>query len=221
MVVTNQTAGSGSVAMETVRTAKADGNNLFFAHTGSIITCVTGVYNKSMVDDFTTIAYIPTVTNYCLVVNAGSPYQTIEDLIEDAKANPASITFGVALGSSTHLMAGLLSGDAGVEFNYVEAGSDTEKVAAITGNHIAVSLVNPNNAQQFSDAGKIRVLATIGTSKERCSTFPDIPSLQELLSLIHICAASERSCTNPYGFLMLGSDPGDGIHRLSLNFLDF
>lgn len=180
MVVTNQTAGSGSVAMETVRTAVPDGNNLFFAHTGSLITCATGVYNKSMVEDFTTIAYIPTITNYCLVVNANSPYQTVEELIEDAKANPATITFGVALGSSTHLMAGLLAGDAGVEFNYVEAGSDTEKVSAITGNHITASLVNPNNAKQFSEAGKIRVLATIGSSAERCSAFPDVPSLQEL-----------------------------------------
>lgn len=195
MVVTNQTAGSGSVAMETVRTAKPDGNNLFFAHTGSLITCATGVYNKSMIDDFTTIAYIPTVTNYCLVVNAGSPYQTIGDLIEDAKAKPSEVTFGVALGSSTHLMAGLLAGDAGVEFNYVEAGSDTEKVAAITGNHIAVSLVNPNNAKQFSDAGKIRVLATIGSTQERCPAFPEVPSLQEL---------GYKSCTYSVDFVVWG-----------------
>jgi len=180
MVVTNQSEGSGQVATANVANAKPNGATLLLSHTGSLISAATGTISTDLVNGMTTLAFIPTVTNYCLVVNSKSDIQTIDDLIAKAKAEPGKVTFGVALGAGTHMMAANFAKDAGIEFNYVESGSDTEKVAALAGGHIIATLVNPNNAKQFSDSGDVRCLATIGSSADRADVFPDIPSLKEL-----------------------------------------
>ena len=195
MVVTNQSDGGGAIAASTVANAKPDGNTLMFAHTGSLISAATGTISNDMVEDYTTIAYIPSVTNYCLVVNGKSDIKSIEDLVAAAKAEPGKVTLGVALGASTHMMAASIAKDADVTFNYVEAGSDTEKISALAGGHIMATLVNPNNAKQFEDSGDVRVIAVLGSSDERCETFPDVPALKEL---------GYDSCTFSVDFVVWG-----------------
>ncbi len=195
MVVTNQPQGSGAVAANSVANSKKDGSSLMFAHTGALIASATGSLPFSMVNDFTTIAYIPTVTNYCLIVNAKSDFQTVQDLVDAAKADPGKITFGVATGASTHMMAASLAMDAECTFNYVEAGADTEKVAALVGGHIQASLVNPNNAKQFQDSGDIRILGVFANSEDRCEAFPDVPNLQEF---------GWKNCTYSVDFVVWG-----------------
>lgn len=179
-VIVNQPEGGGVVAAETARNAKPDGSTLLFYHTSLLVTCQTGMYDKSPVDDFTVASVLPTGGSYVLVVGVNSPYKTVDDLVKAAKEKPGQITLGVQTNGSTHFMAGLLMQDAGVEFKYVEAGSDTDKLAALQGGHIDATLVNANGAKQYSEAGKLRALATISGSTERDPFLPDLPSFHEL-----------------------------------------
>lgn len=183
LTIVNNTDGGGVVAMEKVRNAKPDGSTILQFHTTMLIKTATGVYDKTVADDFTVIAVSQgtEVGGYVLVVPADSPYKTVDDFVAAAKAAPGTLLFGVETGGSSHIQAGLFAKAAGIDFKYVEAGSDTEKLTALVGKSIDACLVNPNQAKQYVESGKVVGLACVSRDKEggRSSILPDVPSFIE------------------------------------------
>lgn len=181
LTVVNNTDGSGVVACETVRTAKTDGSKILFFHTTMCIKHATGVYDKSPSADFKTIAITrgDEPGGYVLVVNNDLGVTNVEEFI--AKANETELMIGIETGGSSHLMAGMLSGELGIPLKYVEAGADTEKLTALVGGSIHCALVNGNQAKQYVEAGKLTAIACFSTSDEggRCTNLPDVPSFVE------------------------------------------
>jgi tripartite-type tricarboxylate transporter receptor subunit TctC len=207
-VVVNQDSGGGSVACETVRMAKPDGATILFFHTTMYAIYHTGVYDKSPVDNFTTLAVMPVGGSYALAVGANSPYNSVADLVDAAKKNPDQITIGVQLKGSSHFMAGLLIKDSGAKFKIVEAGSDADKLVTLQGGNIAASFINTPGAMQYAQAGKLRILASIAGFPERDPGAPDIPSLFEL---------GYKSATYGIDFFILGPRGMDPTMAQSIN----
>lgn len=179
-VVVNQASGGGSVAADMVRTSKDDGSTLLFFHTTFLVNYHTGLYEHSPLTEFTSLAVMPSGGSYALCVNAGSPYKTVSDLVEAAKAKPGQVTMGVQLKGSTHFMAGLLMKDSGAQFKVVEAGSDADKLVTLQGGNIDAALINTSGSLQYAQAGKLRILATISGNPARDPIAPDYPSCAEL-----------------------------------------
>ncbi|MCI8949409.1 MAG: tripartite tricarboxylate transporter substrate binding protein [Lachnospiraceae bacterium] len=183
ITIVNNTDGGGVVACEKGAAGKKDGSTLVQFHTTLLIKTATGVLKKSAADDFTVIAVGVPVdeANNVLVVSGDSPYETLNDLIEDAKANPGSLLVGIETGGTTHVQAGLFAKAAGLDVKYVEAGSDTEKLTALVGNSINAALVNANQAKQYIESGKAKALAVVSNSPDggRSSVLPDVPSFVE------------------------------------------
>ncbi len=179
-VVVNQTDGSGVVAFENTRNAPTDATTLLYYHSGIFVSIATGLYDKNPLEDFTVISNLPAGGSYSVVVAADSPYNTMEDLINDAKANPGKITAGIQNGSSSHIMTGMLIYDTGADFKMIEAGSDQEKLAAMQGGHMTFCFLNSKNAKPYTESGDLKILATIAGSPDRDPNLPDIPSLYEL-----------------------------------------
>lgn len=154
--------------MEKVRSAKPDASSLLFFHTTMLIKTATGVYDHSAVDDFTVIAVGQGTekTGYVLVVPGDSPYNTTEDLVEAAKAAPGSILMGVETGGSSHIMSGLFAKATGIDVKYVEAGSDTEKLAALVGGSIT-RMVIKNRQMQYVESGKAKALGCFSVDEDR------------------------------------------------------
>lgn len=183
LTIVNNADGGGVVAMEKVRSAKADGSTILQFHSTMLIKIATGVYDKSATDDFTVIAVSQgtEVGGYILAVTADSPYQTLDDLVEAAKAAPGTLLFGVETGGSAHIQAGLFAKAAEIDVKYVEAGSDTEKLTALVGKSIDACLVNPNQAKQYIESGKIIGLGCVSRDENggRSTVLPDVPSFIE------------------------------------------
>ena len=184
LTIVNNTDGAGVVAFENVRNsdpAKAD--TLLFFHTSMLIKTATHVYDKAAADDFTVITVgIPEEKGgYVLVVPADSEYQTMDDFAAAAQANPGTILIGVETGGSSHVMSGLLAQAIGAELNFVEAGSDTEKLTALMSGSIDCALVNANQAKQYLEAGEVIGLGCFSRDEEgaRNSIIPDVPSFIE------------------------------------------
>jgi len=69
-------------------------------------------------------------------VSAKSPYKTMQDLIDAAKANPGKIKFGAGTKATRqHLDCVRLEQAAGVKFQRVHAGSDANPVVMLVGGH--------------------------------------------------------------------------------------
>lgn len=183
MTIVNNNDGGGVVAFETVRSAKPDGSTILFFHTTMSIKAATGLYDKSPSGDFKVIGCgLPeNPGGYVLVVPSDSGIADLEGFIAKAKDAGGSMMIGVETGGSSHIMAGIMSQELGVELNYVEAGPDTDKLTALVGGSINCALVNGNQAKQYIEAGKVNALACFSSSDEggRNSILPDVPSFKE------------------------------------------
>lgn len=184
MTIVNNTDGSGVVAFETVRTGKADGSEILFFHTSMCIKTAMGMYEYSAAEDFKIIGVgQPTEKGgYILVTPADDGIDDLDDFIAAAKEAGGSMMIGVETGGSSHIMAGLMTQELGIELNYVEAGADTDKLTALVGGSIDCALVNGNQAKQYIEAGKVNAIACFSSTDEggRFSVLPDVPSFSEL-----------------------------------------
>lgn len=178
--IVNQPTGGGSVAAETVRTARPDGTTLLFYHSGLLSSYHSGVYSQNPVTEFTTIAMMPVGGSQALAVGPDAGIDSVADLVEKAQASPDSVTLGVQLKGASHFVAGLLMKDSGAPFRLVEAGSDADKFTALQGGNIDAAIVNTSGALQYAEAGKLKILATVSGLPERDAGAPDYPSMVEL-----------------------------------------
>ena len=98
-----------------------------------------------------------------IAVRADSPYQNLKELMDAAKANPASVTFigGGAPGTWDHLNVIQVSRKAGVDikamkYNPYDGGG--EALTALLGGHGGAMTSDVSSIKQYVQAGKVRVL---------------------------------------------------------------
>src|SRR5918999_4943274 len=107
VVVENRGGAGGGVGAAEAARAAPDGYTLFFP-SGSVVTANQHIYAKMAYDpekDFVPVTKV-VAGPQVLAVPANSPFKTVKDLIEHARANPGKLTFGHAgIGSQTHLAA--------------------------------------------------------------------------------------------------------------------
>ncbi len=160
VVVVNQPSGGGTVAYEQVRTAKPDGMTLLFNHTGIMVNMATGRYDHTM-EDFTAIAIAQSYPPQVYAVSPDAPWNNMKEFVDDAAENPGKYTIGISLGGTTHFIAGMLMENTGINLKLVEASSEVDKVAAIQGGHLTIGNLGVASAQQYEEAGKMKVLGLI------------------------------------------------------------
>jgi putative tricarboxylic transport membrane protein len=115
-----------------------------------------------------------------LVVKADSPIKTLDDLLEQFKADPGSVSWGgFALGSPDHILSGLIVKAAGGEvskMNYIVAGAGGELLAMVLGGHITVATGGYNEFAQQIETGQLRALGI--SAPERLPGI-DVPTFKE------------------------------------------
>lgn len=127
--------------------------------------------------DFTAIGRFATTGN-ALLVAADSPYRTLGDLLERAKASPGKMTFGSwGIGSGGHLNGEALKAAAGVDIVHVPYKGTPAAIVALIGGELDMAFTGYAMAVSQSRAGKVRVLAVPAT--KRSPHFPDAPTFRE------------------------------------------
>jgi putative tricarboxylic transport membrane protein len=127
------------------------------------------VTNESPVtlDDVTPIASL-TAEQEAIVVPASSEYETLEQLVEAWKADPASISWGGgSAGGTDHILVGLLAQAAEVDpagINYVAHSGGGEAVNAILSGAVTAGVSGVSEFADQVEAGEMRWLAVSGES---------------------------------------------------------
>src|SRR5678816_2997917 len=97
VVIENRGGAGGGVGAAEAARAAPDGYTLFFP-SGSVVTANQHIYAKLNYDpdkDFVPVTKVVSGPQV-LVVPANSPYKTVKQLIDAAKAQPGKLTFGHA-----------------------------------------------------------------------------------------------------------------------------
>lgn len=177
MQVQNKPGGNGAVAAAAISERKDD------PHTIGLITSVwiagplTTSEAKVTVHDLKPIAQLmlePAV----FAVRADSPYKTLKEFVEAAKAKPGGLKqSGGSTTSRDNIIRLQLQHATGAKWNFVSFAGGGERLAALLGGHVDIMVIEPQEAGEQVRAGKLRVLATL--SEKRLPNYPDVPTLRE------------------------------------------
>jgi putative tricarboxylic transport membrane protein len=140
--------------------------------------------SQARIEDTTPIARL-TEEQEVIVVPADSPYQTIDDLVEDVVANGKDVAItGGSAGGTDHILAAMLLKAAGVpadevgdKLNYIAYSGGGESLAALLGGNVDAGISGVGEYAEQVKAGELRALAVSGG--ERVDALPDTPTLTE------------------------------------------
>lgn len=178
IVLNIRSGGAGAIGSEMVAQAKPDGYTLLFGFTGcnTVLPAIEG--RSKGPDDFATVCTV-TIAGSAYWVQSNSPFKTIQDVIDYAKANPGKLTFGnTGARSVTDFAWRWLENKTGMKTRNAAFTGGAEALVALLGGHIQVSRLNFDQSLPHMRAGKIRAIAV--TESKRHPDLPDVPSMKEL-----------------------------------------
>jgi tripartite-type tricarboxylate transporter receptor subunit TctC len=131
-------------------------------------------YNSNT--DFIHISQVHSGPNV-LVVHPGTPFKTLKDVVDYAKANPAKLDYGYTPAASGHMAMELFKQTAGIYMLGIPYRGGGPMMTDILGGTIKMMFINQDVALQHVKAGKLRPLAV--TSAQRNPLYPDVPTVAE------------------------------------------
>ena len=180
-VVENKTGAGGQIAVTTVKAAPPDGATILQTPT-SILTIYPHIYKKLPYDpmaDLTPVT-LGCVFDFGFAVGPAVPasVKSVPDFLAWAKANPQGANFGSpAAGSTPHFLGALVGKSAGIELKHAAYRGTQPAMLDLLGGNISAVSGPIGDITQHLASGKVRILATSGTKRNRFA--PDVPTFTE------------------------------------------
>jgi putative tricarboxylic transport membrane protein len=177
-VLVNKTGGGSTTAMNFMK-EKAGDNNIIGMFASNYISDPL-VQKEAVV----TISEMTPISNLIVepalvVVRAESPFKTLKDFVDNAKANPSKLkqSGGSPLGRDA-VVRYVLMANTGAQWPYVSFATGGERIAAVLGGHADLYVMDATETGDFIRSGKLRALAQV--SDKRIEGFPpDVPTIKE------------------------------------------
>ena len=206
IVPDNRPGAAGTLGVSIVASAAPDGYTLMMhdvpshAISASLYTKLT--YNPAKdIEPIFLAARSPLV----LVINPKLPVNSIQQLIDYAKARPSQVSFASSgPGSITHLTAERFKNDTGLNLLHVPYKGGSPATAAVVSGESNMYFACIAAALPHIKAGRLKFLGI--TSAKRSSLFPDVPAVSEV---IH---GFEAGCNT--GLFATGGTPQKIVQRL-------
>jgi tripartite-type tricarboxylate transporter receptor subunit TctC len=178
IMIENRVGGGSAVGVGSIVGKKPDGyllsQTVASLHRNSYI-------NKLPFDTVNDLTPIILVAGnlYGIVVQPDSPFKTLKDLVEYAKANPGKLSYMASgIGTGGHIaMEELAHNAGGLKFSHIPSKGDPESSTALMGGHVDF-ISTTAGWVPLVEAGKLRLLATYG--EKRTKKFPNVPTVKEL-----------------------------------------
>jgi putative tricarboxylic transport membrane protein len=177
MQVVNKTGGNGAVAAAALSEKKGDPHTIGLITSVWIANPLTSAEAKVTVHDLTPVAQLleePAV----IAVRADSPFKTLKEFIDAAKAKPGELKqSGGSVTSRDNIIRQTLQAKTGAKWAFVSFQGGGERLAALLGGHVDMMVIEPQEAGEQVRAGKLRVLAHL--SDKPLAGYPNVPSLKQ------------------------------------------
>jgi tripartite-type tricarboxylate transporter receptor subunit TctC len=180
VVVDNRTGAAGNIATEHVASTRPDGTTFLWGIDGPIVVNPSLFPNlrvdpQQALDPVCLLAQAPLI----LVVNANASWQTLPEMLADARARPNALAYGSAgNGTSGHLGGAMLAHRAGITVVHVPyRGAAPALNELISGQTQFIVTSVPSVAGLIAAGQGIRALAV--TSARRIEGMPEVPTVSE------------------------------------------
>ena len=176
VIVENKTGVPGMVAGST---AAPDGYTMTMGTSG-VLAVNPAVFTKLPYDVAKDFIYVGglAITPMIIVVSAGLPYNTIQELIAAAKKEPGKFNVGYGgVNNTQHLTGELFKFTTGVNMVGVNYKGSAAAVTDLLGGQISILVDSMAVALPHIKAGKLKPLAI--TTLQRVPQLPDLPTVAE------------------------------------------
>jgi tripartite-type tricarboxylate transporter receptor subunit TctC len=178
VVVLNRPGAGGEIGFTELARARPDGTTIGFINTPHIVTLPIERRTRFSLADFTLIANIVDDPGGLWVL-ADSPYRSLAELLDAARARPDSIGYGTTgIGSDDHLAMLGLERASNTRFLHVPFGGSAQVKQNLLSRAIPVAVMNVAEGVLDMRNGIIRPLAQMGET--RWQPLAQVPTLKEL-----------------------------------------
>ena len=179
LVIDNRPGSGGQLGLTLLKQAQPDGYTLACGQGGNMVI-VPLAYEKVAYDaqkDFAPVALM--ASNFlALAVHPDTPFKTMTDLINYAKANPERVSFGTTgEGAFLHFATEALRIQAGFTYLHVPYKSMNLVMTEVLGGQINATLGSFISLQPQVASGKLRMLGIARAT--RYAAFPNVPTIAE------------------------------------------
>jgi tripartite-type tricarboxylate transporter receptor subunit TctC len=174
--VVNRTGGGGAIGYSHVQQQKPDGHSIIWNSNSISTNYHSGILSFDY-KAFDAVARV-SVETPVIAVRADSPWKSLQEFIEYAKANPGKLRIGNSgTGSHTHFAASALFLTGGAKVINVPFG-EGQAIVNLLGSRIEGVVQLPAALVAHVKSGDVRILAALGS--ERDLVFPEVPTAKEL-----------------------------------------
>jgi tripartite-type tricarboxylate transporter receptor subunit TctC len=181
VIVENKAGAGGQIAAQALKAAPADGSTLFLSHdhTISILPLVTKNPGFDPARDFVAVGGFATFVN-ALAVSGGTPAKSLSEYVSWVRNQGAGKgTVGVpAPASVPEFLVKVIGQKYQLDLQSAPYRGSAPMMGDMLGNQIAAGTGSVPDFIENHKAGKIRVVAVMGSTRQ--ATLPDVPTFAEL-----------------------------------------
>ncbi len=186
VVVENKGGSGGNLGAQIVARSQPDGHTLMLAPNATVVMNPYTFKNYPIDPgkDLTGVALIGE-TYIGLVVQASSPYNTIQDVIAAAKAKPAELTYAhIGAGSAHNIAGSLLNKKAGINITPLPYQGAGPALQSLLGGHITMSYGTIASMLPYIEAKQMKLIAVVEPS--RVKSLPNVPAVNEVVPGVQV-----------------------------------
>ena len=180
VVIENRGGAGGTLAVEQVARAPADGNVMLFATMGThvINPAIYPQLRYDPVKDFAPVT-LTHLTPRVLVVGPSVKARSAQELLAHARANPGRLTYGSAgNGSTSHLSGALFESLGQAQLVHIPYKGSAPLLTDVLAGRIDMTFDSLVVYDEHIRSGRVKALAV--TSKSRIGALPNVPTMQEV-----------------------------------------
>lgn len=179
VVVENRPGGNGFIAIDAFKRGATDGTDIIQLDNVHIAAYPT-LFKKlpyDVVRDFNIV--LPLFRTFFFVcVPSNSPYQTVGDLIADARTRPGKLNYGSwSVGNPVHLGSALLESLTDTKMEHIIFKETSQLYASVASGDLAFALGSSGTAGPLVRSGKLRFLAVM--APHRLKGYESVPTIAE------------------------------------------
>ncbi len=210
-VIDNKPGAGGNLGVDAAAKSPADGYTLVLGQTSNLAINPT-LYAKMPYDSQKDLAPVVLVANAPLVIvtGVGTPYKTLADAVNAAKAKPGTLNFASpGNGTVAHLTSELFQKAAGVKTQHVPYKGAAQALTDVMSGNVDLYMSSVPTLIGQIRSNKLRPLAV--TSAKRVDDLPNVPTINE-------SGYTGFDAATWFGLLAPAGTPKDVIARLNAEF---